>query len=309
MLSQPKYPVRTGNVNCNGVSIHYQDEGSESDPPILLIMGLGAQLTQWPQSMVNALIDEGFRVIRIDNRDVGLSSPSNSKIRFDLTRDSLKARLGIPIKNNYTLFSMVEDTAAVVDALKLGKVHVVGASMGGMIAQLFSALYPHRTASLTSIMSTTNDLNLPLPRVDILMNLVGYGIEKGHEKEVAVRRSLKFWKKISSPAYPTPESDMHERIALDFDRSYTPAGTLRQTHAILATGGFKHLLYRIKCPTQVIHGDKDPLVHMKGGIATYKAIPDSKLEIIRGMGHDFPIQLVPKLVELIAYNALTAKHA
>ncbi|MCG8534799.1 MAG: alpha/beta hydrolase [Pseudomonadales bacterium] len=298
-----KHRIETNNVNCNGISLHYIDEGNINNPPILLVMGLGAQLTQWPQKMVDALVEEGFRVIRFDNRDIGLSAQTSKNIRFDLARDSMRARIGLPIKNNYTLYSMVEDVAGLLDALKLENVHIVGASMGGMISQLFSALYPHRTLSLTSIMSTTNESTLPLPRYDILFNLMGFGVEKGHEKDIAVRRTLKFWKKISSPDYPTPEDEILARIASDYERSYRPSGTLRQTHAIMATGGFRHLLHRINCPTQVIHGNKDPLVHMKGGIASAKAIPGSKLEIISGMGHDFPAQLLPKLVELITLNA------
>lgn len=304
-MQNASYPIRSGEVDCNGIQIHYQDEGDITAPPLLLIMGLGAQLTQWPDAMVQLLVEEGFRVIRFDNRDAGLSSAHNSNLKFYLPKEMLKARLGIPLKNNYTLHLMAKDTLALIDGLGLEKVHVVGASMGGMIAQLFAALFPHRCLSLTSIMSSTNSAALPMPRFDVMLFLGGIGVEKGHEKEVVLRRALKFWKKISSPHYPPSDEEILERVEAAFDRAYRPAGQLRQTHAILASGGFKHLLHRVNCPTQIIHGDKDPLVHPKGGKASAKAIPNAKLEMIEGMAHDFPAPLIPKIAKLISNNART----
>lgn len=298
------HAVRRGDASVHGITIHYQDEGFKEDPPLILIMGLGSQLTLWPQILVDNLVNEGFRVIRFDNRDIGLSSVVNNGLRADLPNAMLRSRLRLPIQSNYTLFDMVSDTAGLLDALNIDKAHIVGASMGGMIAQLFAALHPHRTLSLTSIMSTTNEPGLPLPRWDILLNLAGYGVKKGHDKETAVTRSLQFWKKVSSPKFPTPESEVMERMAADYDRSYRPAGYLRQSHAIIATGGFKRLLSRINRPTQIIHGTHDPLVHCKGGKASARAIKDAKLELISGMGHDFPKQLIPKITELITFNAL-----
>ncbi|WP_407656842.1 alpha/beta fold hydrolase [Ketobacter alkanivorans] len=273
---------------------------------MILIMGLGSQLTLWPAQLVDNLISEGFRVIRFDNRDIGLSAVVSNGVRADLPNSMLRSRLRLPIESNYTLYDMVRDTAELLDALHIDKAHVVGASMGGMIAQLFSALYPHRTLSLTSIMSTTNEPGLPLPRWDILLNLGGFGVKKGHDKETAVMRSLQFWKKISSPKFPTPDDEIITRLQSDYDRSYRPASYLRQSHAIIATGGFKRLLSRINSPTQIVHGSSDPLVHKKGGIASAKAIRNAKLELISGMGHDFPKQLIPKLTELIVFNALQA---
>ncbi|RLP55994.1 MAG: alpha/beta hydrolase [Ketobacter sp.] len=298
------HPVRQGQANCGPVTIHYQDEGYLTDKPLLLIMGLGSQLTLWPTELVNTLVDEGFRVIRFDNRDIGLSSSANNGIDADLKKAMLRSRLRLPIKSNYTLFDMVSDCINLLDHLDLPKVHVVGASMGGMIAQLFAALYPHRTLSLTSIMSTTNEPWLPMPRMDILLNMAGYGVPRGHEKEIAIARSLQFWKKISSPMYPTPDEEILARLAADFDRAYRPSGYLRQSHAIIATGGFRKLLRNIDCPTQIIHGSSDPLVNKRGGIDSAKSIRRAKLELIKGMGHDFPKQLLPRLGELIAYNAL-----
>jgi len=300
------HPVRTGNAKVNGITLHYQDEGYITDPAMILIMGLGSQLTLWPAQLVDNLISEGFRVIRFDNRDIGLSAVVSNGIRADLPNSMLRSRLRLPIKSNYTLYDMVRDTAELLDALHIDKAHVVGASMGGMIAQLFSALYPHRTLSLTSVMSTTNEPGLPLPRWDILLNLGGFGVKKGHDKETAVMRSLQFWKKISSPKFPTPDDEIIKRLQSDYDRSYRPASYLRQSHAIIATGGFKRILSRINSPTQIVHGNNDPLVHKKGGIASAKAIRNAKLELISGMGHDFPKQLIPKLTELIVFNALQA---
>ena len=300
----PHHAVRRGNASVHGITIHYQDEGYQEDPALILIMGLGSQLTLWPQILVDNLVNEGFRVIRFDNRDIGLSSIINNGIQANLPSSMLRAQLRLPIQSNYTLYDMVSDTAGLMDALNIPQAHIVGASMGGMIAQLFAALHPHRTLSLTSIMSTTNETGLPLPRWDILLNLAGYGVKKGHDKETAVNRSLQFWRKVSSPKYPTPDAEVRERMEADYDRSYRPSSYLRQTHAIIATGGFKRLLSRINCPTQIIHGTHDPLVHCKGGKASAKAIRHAKLELIHGMGHDFPKQLIPKLTELITFNAL-----
>jgi len=302
------HPHRQGKVRTNGLSLHYLDDGNATDPVILLVMGLGAQLTVWPQSLVDNLVADGFRVIRFDNRDIGLSDQVNNGLRVNLTRSMLTSRARLPMRSNYTLFDMVRDTVGLIDGLGIKQAHIVGASMGGMIAQLFAAIYPHRTLSLTSIMSTTNEPGLPLPRWDLLLHLGGYGVKKGHDKHTAVERSLKFWKKISSPDYHTPDHEVLDRLARDYDRSYRPGGILRQSHAIVATGGFKRLLTRINRPTQIIHGTRDPLVHMKGGIDSANAIRNAKLELIAGMGHDFPQQLLPKLTDLILSNARQGSH-
>lgn len=294
---------RTGTVDHQGVSIHYQDQGSPSDPPIFLIMGLGAQLTLWPEPLVNELIDAGYRVIRLDNRDIGLSGNADRGARIPLPRAMITARLGRKPVASYTLYHMVGDCIAVADHLKISSAHWVGASMGGMIVQLLAAFFPHRTASLTSIMSTTNDPRLPLPRADILMHMAGIGVKQGHDLDTVVERGVAFWHKISSPAYPFEEGLIRERLARDYQRSYRPAGFIRQTQAILATGGFAHHLKRISAPTQIIHGKDDPLVRVKAGMASAKAIPGAQLEIIKGMGHDLPLALMPQIAELIVYNA------
>lgn len=307
-VQSSSHPIRSGEAICGKVTLHYQDEGLIHNPPLILIMGLGSQLTVWPSELVNQLINEGFRVIRFDNRDIGLSSDAGTGIRPDLPRTMLRARLRLPIKANYTLFDMATDCLKLIEFLNLEKVHVVGASMGGMIAQIFAALYPHRTLSLTSIMSTTNEPGLPLPRWDILMNMAGYGVPKGHQKEIAVSRSLSFWKKISSPLFPTPDEEIIARVSSDFDRAYRPKGYLRQSHAIMATGGFRRLLKNIDCPTQIIHGKNDPLVSYKGGEDSARSIRNSRLELINGMGHDFPKQLMPRLAALISLNAHRAKQ-
>lgn len=308
MSNSPHHPVIKGDIHCGDVSIHYQDEGSQNNPAILLIMGLGSQLTFWPEELVSALIDCGFRVIRFDNRDIGLSGKSNKGVNIKLTKSAIKSGLGLRLKANYTLYDMVRDTACLINALNLAKVHVVGASMGGMIAQLFAAIYQHRTLSLTSIMSTTNERGYTRPRFDVMMNLAGYGVEKGSDRDTVIRRTLTFMNKISSPMYPTPESELLELIETSHDRAYRPGGQLRQSHAVIATGGFRRLLKRIDSPTQIIHGDSDPLIIMKGGIASYKAIPNAKLEIIRGMGHDFPMQLIPRLADLIIKNTRRSQY-
>lgn len=298
--------LRCGLVETNGIRLYFQDEGRIGDPPLLLIMGLGCQLTVWPASLCQQLTAAGFRVIRFDNRDIGLSDAVNRGFRTDLARAMLRSRLRLPVQANYSLHDMVSDTLGLMDALGLPQAHVVGASMGGMIAQLLAALYPHRVLSLGSIMSSTNEPGLPLPRWDVMLLLNGWGVKKGHDKATAVARSLQFWRVIASPAFPTPAEVLQQRFAADFDRAYRPSGFLRQSQAIMATPGFSHLLQRIRCPVQVIHGMNDPLVPMQGGVATARAIGHAQLELIRGMGHDFPEQLMPRLVDLIVRNTLEA---
>ncbi len=304
--------AKTGYAQCGKIRIHYQDEflvdrDTGLDKIIVLIAGLGTQLTIWPQPFIDRLVAEGYRVIRFDNRDIGHSSEVTSQVNINLPKSVLRSRLKLPMSSDYTLFDMAQDVLGLIDHLELNKVHIVGVSMGGMIGQIFAALYPHRCSSLTSMMSSTNNPLLPPPRLDVLLAAMGVGVAKGHTKEVAVARSLSFWNKIASPDYPTPNTEIKRRIAADFDRSYRPSGYLRQANAIVATGDFSHLLRRVNCPTLVIHGDKDPFVKLRAGIASSKAIPNAELKVVNGMGHDLPLQLIPRLCDMVIYNTRKEK--
>lgn len=298
--------TREGYIQSSHGKIYYLDQGLPTAPPVVLIMGLACQLTMWPETLVQQLLGEGFRVIRFDNRDVGLSDQASAGVRVSLPEVMLKSRLGLPVAVNYTLYDMVTDTIAVLDGLGIPKAHLVGVSMGGMISQLTAAIFPQRVASLCSIMSTTNERHLPLPRRDILMALNGWGLPKGHDKESAVKRSDVFWGLVSSPKIGESKEERLQQMAANYDRSYRPAGVLRQTQAIAATGGFGRLLSRVSCPTQVLHGDSDPLVHIKCGLDTAKRIRHSKFHAFKGMAHDFPPSLVPEIGYRITLNIAEA---
>lgn len=303
---QSAHDVREGYVTSTHGRLYYLDQGPQGSTPVVMVMGLACQLTMWPDSLVQQLVGEGFRVIRFDNRDIGLSDQASTGLKVSLPQVMVKRRLGLPTEVNYTLFDMVKDTVAVIDTLKLGKAHLVGASMGGMISQLTAAIYPQRVASLCSIMSATNETNLPLPRPDILMALNGWGMPKGHDRETAVKRADMFWGKIASPRIGEDRETRLKKMLENYDRSYRPAGVMRQTQAVAATPGFRRLLSRVSCPTQVLHGDIDPLVHVKGGIDTARHIRGAKLHIYKGMAHDLPPCLIPDIGERIALNIAEA---
>ncbi len=305
-IHTPGKDCRQGHVQGPEGSIFYIDQGPIGAPPVLLIMGFACQLTMWPETLVQQLLSDGFRVIRFDNRDIGLSDENNKGIRTTLPNVLLRQRLGLDLSVNYTLYDMVQDTVAVIRQLDLGKVHLVGASMGGMISQLTAAIYPQHVLSLCSIMSSTNESDLPLPRRDILLALNGWGVPKGHDRDTAVKRQAMFWNKISSPGIAESSETLLERLTDAYDRSYRPAGVLRQSHAVSATGGFRRLLSRVRCPTQILHGDVDPLVHVKAGIDSARHIPGAKLHIFKGMAHDFPPSLIPAIGEKVSMNIVEA---
>lgn len=290
-----------GKAEANGMTLAWEQCGPENGEPLLLVMGLGCQLIHWPDSFCADLAARGFRVTRFDNRDIGLSSDAKRGVPVRLQRDWLRAKLGLPIAANYTLHDMAADTVGLMDVLGIARAHIAGVSMGGMIAQITSGRYPQRIKSLTSIMSTTNHRRLPGPQFKVLMHMSKNGVS--HDRAAVIERNVKLFRMIGSPAYPTDENLRREFAGRVFDRAYRPGGLLRQTHAIMATGGFEDLLPQIQAPTQIIHGLDDLLVRPAGGRRSAQLIPGAKLELIAGMGHDFPDGLTPRWAELIQSNA------
>jgi pimeloyl-ACP methyl ester carboxylesterase len=291
-------------ITANGITIAYEDAGDPAAPAMLLVMGLGAQLTLWPIELVEALVARGFRVIRFDNRDVGLSTKFDAAGTPDLPTMMMKAMMGASVSAPYTLDDMAADGVGLLEALGIGRAHVVGASMGGMIAQLIAADYPDRVASLVSIMSTTGNRVLPSARPEAMAALMAR--PSTPDREAIIAYGMKVAQVIGSPAYPADPERLRTRVATDFERSFAPAGAVRHMAAIVAGGDRRAKLATITVPTTVIHGAEDPLVPVEGGRDTAASIPGAMLKIIEGMGHDLPTVLVDEIADAIAATAARA---
>lgn len=286
-------------TQANGIEIEYQSQGDPKAEVILLIMGLGAQLTRWPKALIDALTDRGFRVISFDNRDVGLSEKLESAGPPDIGAIVEALREGRKPPAAYTLDDMASDAVGLMDALGIARAHVVGASMGGMIAQLVAADHADRVLSLTSIMSTTGNPELPRATPEALAVLNDRGPDPKVDFEGFLAHSVKGSKTVGSPAFPPDEAEQRERAANDFRRSYYPPGFARQYAAVIASPDRRAKLAKVRAPTVVVHGEADPLVPVAGGRDTAQNIPGAELEIIAGMGHDLPAALHGKIVAAI----------
>ena len=284
-------------LKANGIQIELEDSGGEEKPVVLLIMGLGMQLIAWPDDFVRALVDAGFRVVRHDNRDIGLSQGFDEAGTGNLVWQSVRQRIGLPVRSVYTLQDMANDALGVLDALGVERAHVVGASMGGMIAQRVAASAPHRVASLISIMSSSGARNLPGPRPDVAAALMRR--PRSRTEAALVAHSLGLVRLISSPAYQQDERAVADRIARGLRRAYRPAGVVRQMLAIGADSGREKVLATISAPTLVLHGDADPLVPIACGRDTAQRISGARFVPIPGMGHDLPPKVVEMLIEHI----------
>jgi pimeloyl-ACP methyl ester carboxylesterase len=291
-------------IKANGIHIEYDEHGDPAAPPMLLVMGLGAQMTLWPMEFVDALVARGFRVIRYDNRDIGLSHKFEDARAPGILRLMLCARFGLKPKVPYTLSDMAEDGIGLLDALGIDRAHVVGASMGGMIAQHMAFSHPERVISLTSVMSTTGNRKLPPAKREAIAALTKRPASA--DEETLVSHGMKVAHAIGSPAYrPDPEA-LRERSRALIRRSFYPAGFPRQFAAIIADGDRRERLQSVKAPTLVIHGRDDPLVPIAAGEDTAAHIAGARLKTVPGMGHDLPLELVEELADAIAEHARTA---
>lgn len=294
-----------GKLKSNGIELHYVDMGPESGEPLLLVMGLACQLTVWPQILLDQLVDAGYRIIIFDNRDIGLSTEINARLEASPPVAFLRFKMGFRVAAPYSLLDMVNDAKGLLDGLGIESAHVVGVSMGGMITQLFCATYPEVVRSATIIMSSDNHPKNPAPDIRVLWKMNGGGV-KGHHLEAAIARGMAFWQAVQSPGFPTDFDLVKTRLEDNYRRSYRPAGILRQMRAIMATGDIGRFHEKIKQPVQIIHGDADPLVKLQCGERLAKGIAHSHLEVIKGMGHDLPAQLMPDFAELIDKHASRA---
>jgi pimeloyl-ACP methyl ester carboxylesterase len=285
-------------VQANGISIEHEVLGSEKGEPLLLIMGLGAQMTRWPDALCGQLVRHGFRVIRYDNRDVGLSTHLNDAGAPDMAAVVQARMTGAKPPVAYDLTDMAADAVGLLDALGIQRAHVAGASMGGMIGQLVAADYPDRVLSLTSIMSSTGNPALPPPSAEA-MAVLNTPAPHPSDEEAFVAHGLRNARTIGSPGYPFDEAALRERLLSDARRAYDPAGFARQYAAAIANGDRREKLKRITAPTVVLHGADDPLVPVSGGRDTADNIPDAELRIVPGMGHDLPPGLFDRVVDAI----------
>jgi pimeloyl-ACP methyl ester carboxylesterase len=279
-------------VGPSGIEIAYESFGDAAAPPVLLIMGLGSQMLSWPEGFIAGFISGGLRPIRFDNRDAGLSTHFPDAPQPDFPA----ALAGDTSSASYNLSDMAADTVGLLDALGIGSAHLVGASMGGFIAQTVAIEHSERVRSLTSMMSTTGDPSVGQPDPDTARLFAG----QATTREEVMDRAVVATSIVGSPAYPVDEVEVRERAGLAYDRSFDPTGLVRQAIAVLASGDRTDQLRSLKVPTLVIHGAADKMIAVSGGIATSDAIPGAELVIIEGMGHNLPPALWPRITSLIA---------
>ncbi|MEL6238814.1 MAG: alpha/beta hydrolase [Pseudomonadota bacterium] len=284
-----------------GIELAYETHGDPAHPPMLLIMGLGVQLTHWPPEFIEAMVERGFYVVRFDNRDIGLSQKMGDVRPPNLRLQVLRKLIGWPAKVPYTLSEMADDAAGLLEALEIAQAHVVGVSMGGMIGQLLSLNHADKVASFTSIMSSTGNPRLPRSdkaAMDALISRPG-----SLDEEVLVEHGVKILKAIGSPGFPFNPERAEARTRVNVQRSVYPPGLPRQLAAIIDDGDRRARLAHVTVPTLVLHGQDDPLVKLAAGEDTAKAIPGARLVSIPGWGHDLPLELVEQLSDEIATHA------
>jgi pimeloyl-ACP methyl ester carboxylesterase len=285
-------------VKANGISIEVEDTGADGSqagrPVVLLIMGLGMQLVAWPPAFVQGLVDQGFRVVRFDNRDIGLSQHFDHLGVPNLLWESFKFRVGFAVNAPYSVHDMAADALGVLDGLGIGRAHVVGVSMGAMIAQRVALTAPGRVLSLSSIMGSSGARYLPGPKPKVLRVLLSR--PNGTDEQAIVDHYVKLFRAIGSPAFPLDEAALRERVLTATRRSYHPAGSVRQMTAIAADARRADELPGITLPTLVLHGKDDPLVPFACGEDTARRIRGSRFLGIEGMGHDLPPGVVERLL-------------
>jgi len=284
-------------MQANGITIEYETFGDRAGRPILLIMGLGSQMTRWEEEFCQNLAGRGHFVIRFDNRDVGLSTHFHEAGLPNVQKAMAASLTGEPVEAPYTLDDMADDAVGLLDGLGIPKAHVCGVSMGGMIAQAMAIRHPDRLLSMISIMSRTGDPAEPQARPEAMAVLLA---PTPTEREAALDHMVKTRRTIGSPGFPFDEADTRKKAARDYDRAFDPAGVTRQLVAVLAHGNRKPALASVRLPTLVIHGADDPLVPVEAGRITAEAVPGAEILIIEGMGHDLPIGVWPRVTEAIS---------
>lgn len=292
--------TRVAYAMANGMRLCYETFGERTDPPLVLVMGLATQMIVWDHEFCSMLAARGFHVVRFDNRDVGLSTkllhartPSLAEL---MLAQATRLRFRVP----YTLRDMAADTVGLLDALGISSAHLVGASMGGMIAQEVALAYPQRVRTLTSIMSTTGDRKLPRAKPRALAVLAR---RVPHDRDGYIRAYVDTWHVLAGDHFPFDAAYWARQGAASYERGINPAGAARQLLAIIASGSRKPKLRRLTVPTLVVHGTDDPLIPVEGGLDTARTIPGAELMLIDGMGHSFPREVWPRIIDAIARHA------
>ncbi len=285
-------------VRANGIDIEYETTGNRKDPALLLVMGLGAQLTLWPDALCEGLAQRGFYVIRHDNRDVGLSTDFGAAGVPNLMEAFGKLMTGRAVEAPYYLKDMAADAAGLLAALDIDRAHMVGASMGGIIVQLLAAHYPGLTRSMVSVMSTSGRRGLPMGKPEAVAMLSSQ--PEGRAREQLVAHAMKLRNVIGRPGFRSPDDEVRRLVERNIDRRYYPEGAARQYLAILASGDRVEALKSVKVPTLVLHGEDDPLIPVECARDVAELVPGAQIQTYPGWGHDVPAQMVPPLVERIA---------
>lgn len=287
-------------IRTNGIELEVESRGRAGDPALLLIMGLGLGLKAWPEDFVDALVQRRLRVVMFDNRDCGRSTYIDREPPAALLPLFIRASFGLPVSGPYTLDDMADDAAGLLDALGIARAHVAGVSLGGMIGQQLAIRHAAKVASLVSIMSSSGSSRMAFaPRLDALLALLRRP-PRDAPLPALVDHFVHLFRVIGSPAFPTPEPLLRQRLEQALGHGYRPDGTLRQLVAVLASGDRSLDLPSIAAPTLVIHGDRDPLVPLAAGEDVAAKIPGARLQVIPGMGHDLAPAVLPILVEAIA---------
>ena len=286
-------------IEANGIRLAYDVQGDPKGETVVLIAGLGLQLTSWPDAFCKGLVEQGLRVVRFDNRDSGLSTKMEQFGKPNLQMAFFKSLFHMPLFPGYTLYDMAKDGIGLLDALGIDKAHIVGASMGGMIGQIMAGRYPERVLTLTSIMTTSGRPGLPGPTMAAAQALFSRP-QNPRDIDSVIDHFVHMFKVIGSPGYPTPDAELRRQVARSVRRNVCPRGTARQIMAVTSSGDQGALLRTIKAPTLVIHGTDDPLVPIACGRDIARLVPDAVLHEVPGMGHDFPPALEAMLSELVA---------
>ena len=285
-------------LTANNIKIEFEDHGDASNPAVLLVMGLAAQLTLWPPAMIEHLVAAGYRVITFDNRDVGLSEKLHTKRAPKPQYMMLASLLGFKRFAPYRLNDMAADAVGVLDALDIDQAHVVGVSMGGMISQILAAEHPHRVRSLTAWMSSTNNPKLPKADPSVTKAVLTARTGSKHQGEL-IDQTAELWKLIGTKDSGTEPEVLRERVAASLERCNYPAGIRRQIAAIMATGDLREWTQNITAPTLVLHGSADPLVPYQAGQDIAANIEGAHFEMLEGMGHDVPPSHLDRINHLI----------